>query len=119
VERFERSLELTYDEESGMGYLYLVQRERAQAVHSYPCDEMPGAPVLDFDDANRLSGVELFSTKQMLPDWEIRHTYERIDSPPVPPRTGWLRWFRGSATTASPRSRVTPDQTTSRTRLRA
>lgn len=85
MQRYQRTIEYTYDERTQSAYLYFVPPGQSRAPLNCPCDgTMPGWIVLDFDEHVRIVGVEVLSPSTSLAAWPLQHTYRR--------RTGLFGW---------------------------
>ena len=65
------NLEITYEPETDMAYIYLSGIGKEEALETYSCEDLPelvNADInLDFDKNGRLRGVELSNASQVLP----------------------------------------------------
>lgn len=72
---------VTYDKQANAAYIYFTDPQVRQNVsHMYPCDpiDVGGMINLDFDEAERLIGVEVLAASSKLPQY-LLDAAERID----------------------------------------
>lgn len=63
-------MKITYDQKIDAAYIYLVESiSDGQAKKTYTCDpqEVNGEINLDFDEANKLIGIEILDASKKLP----------------------------------------------------
>ena len=71
-------MRVTYDPNADAGYIYLRDIESGGAKHTVPLDseewgvESVGRIVLDFDDEERLIGIEVLDASEVLPPELLR-----------------------------------------------
>lgn len=72
-------MRVTYDPSVDTGYIYLRDIESGGAKHTVPLDseesgvDSVGRIVLDFDDEERLIGIEVLDASDVLPPELLRH----------------------------------------------
>ena len=76
-------MKITYDKLADAAYVYLQDIQPGGVAWTYPCDplEIKGMINLDFDDNDRLIGIEILAASKRLSK-ELVDAAERIDRSP-------------------------------------
>ncbi|MGY4984076.1 DUF2283 domain-containing protein [Streptomyces sp. 900105755] len=72
---------VTYDKKADAAYVYFIDPQaRAKAARMYPCDPVGvgGMINLDFDEQDRLIGIEVLAASSKLPKY-LLESAERVD----------------------------------------
>jgi uncharacterized protein YuzE len=76
----EGEVRVTYDGQANAAYIYLTGDARPKSARMYPCDpvDVRGMINLDFDDDDRLIGIEVLDARSRLPQ-RLIDVADRLD----------------------------------------